>query len=161
MRVKIIDDKFKNNKARYIVQCLVTTGILLVVLMYIDLVLETAIVASLGATTFIIFTVPHKNRSKARYIIGGYTCGVISGTACAFLVGLTSFLSVGVAGAIAVGLAMFLMVITDTEHPPAAAVALGLTIEGFDMRTIIVVYIVSIFLMLVKRYAGRWLIDLL
>ena len=44
-------------------------------------------------------------------------------------------------GAISVGLTIFMMVITNTGHPPAASLALGLIINECNYMTIIVVLI--------------------
>ena len=39
----------------------------------------------------------------------------------------------------ATGLAFFLMVLTDTEHPPAAALALGYVLNEWQLDTVVVV----------------------
>ena len=38
------------------------------------------------------------------------------------------------AAALSVGLGMLLIVVTNTEHPPAAATTLGLVIQGWVLR---------------------------
>jgi len=159
--IKLVDDKFKGNKKQYILQCLIATFCFLLILLYVDFLLQTAVVASLGATTFIIFTMPHKNRGKARYIIGGYAFGAISGGLCSLLMNIVTFSTPAILGAISVGLCMFLMVVFNAEHPPAAALALGIVIEGFDIRTIIFVFFVSLLLLFLKYLNRRWIIDLL
>ena len=40
---------------------------------------------------------------------------------------------------VAVGLTMFAMVVTDTEHPPAAGTALGVAISGYSADAAIAV----------------------
>ena len=65
-------------------------------------------------------------------------------------------------GALAVGLAIFVMVITDTEHPPAAGLALGLVLnEACDARVLAVVLIGILALSLAKEVLKPLLIDLL
>lgn len=76
---KFIDEKFLLNKWKYISQCLIVTFFFWIILLMLDFVIKIAIVASLGATCFIIFTIPHKNASKTQYIIGGYSVGVVGG----------------------------------------------------------------------------------
>ena len=53
-------------------------------------------------------------------------------------------------GAMSVGLAIFLMVITDTEHPPAAGLALGLILNEWSFLTIVVVLVGIISLSVIK-----------
>lgn len=161
MKFKIIDDKFKENKSKYVIQCIIATLALIFVLVYVDLVFQAAVVTSLGATSFIIFTMPHKNRAKARYIIGGYTIGISIGFIFTLLVEKHILLTTPMLGAMAVGICMFIMVITNTEHPPAAGLALAIVIEGFDLKTVSFVYLVSILLIVIKHYTKQWLIDLL
>ncbi len=48
--------------------------------------------------------------------------------------------------AFAVGLSIFIMVATDTEHPPAAGTALGVVTLGFSMKLILTVLISISFL---------------
>ena len=94
------------------------------------------IVASLGASGFILFVTPHTNSSRAKYIVGGYACGAIAGILFNFLYGQVSQLSFyGVDYALificaaAPACATFLMTTTNLVHPPAAALALGLSAE--------------------------------
>ena len=65
-------------------------------------------------------------------------------------------------GALAVGLAILAMVITDTKHPPAAGLALGLVLnEACDGRVLAVVLIGIVSLSLAKEVLKPLLIDLL
>ncbi len=63
-------------------------------------------------------------------------------------------------GALATGLAMFLMVITKTEHPPAAAIALGLVLNEWDVLTLVVVISGVVGLSILKRLVLPVLMDL-
>jgi len=62
--------------------------------------------------------------------------------------------------AISVGLAIFTMVITNTEHPPAAGTALGITIQGWSYSTILVIISTILLLSLFKYLLKTWLKDL-
>ena len=157
-----IDNKFKVNKGHYILQCGLATGILMILFSLLDFVFDTAIVAALGATSF-IFTIPFKEVSRARYVIGGYTVGNFVGFIAAFLfqtVGIEHGLF-GVLAALAVGVSMFLMVVFDVEHPPAAGVSLGLMINGGDLYSVLVAYVGIIFILVMRKLLSRFLIDLL
>ncbi len=129
----ILDRKFTQNKLWYFLQCLLATVSVLLVLVALDTISNTAITAALGASCFIVFTMPHAQVSKPRFVIGGYVVGLGAGTLCYFLSQLNwsaAFFAMEqsrlVFGALAVGLAIFVMVITNTEHPPAAGLALVL-----------------------------------
>lgn len=159
--MKVFDDKFKSNKRQYILQCLMATVALLIVMTYVNYVVDTVIVASLGATSFILFTMPHTHSSKPRYIIGGYFIASVVGVLCSLLIGLNTFVTPVILGAIAVGLCMFLMVILNFEHPPAAGFALGIVIDGFDVKTILFVYFMCLALILFTYLNKKWFIDLL
>lgn len=52
--------------------------------------------------------------------------------------------------ATAVGLAIFVMVITNTEHPPAASIALGLVLNGFEPRVILFILLGIVSLSVIK-----------
>ena len=65
-----------------------------------------------------------------------------------------------VVGGVAIGLAVFLMTITDTEHLPAAATALGIAIYGWSGATVAFVLAFAICLAMARRVLGRRLVDL-
>jgi len=56
---------------------------------------------------------------------------------------------------------MFVMVITKTGHPPAAALALGLVLNERDMLTFVVVIVGLIALSIFRRLVLPILMDLL
>lgn len=65
-----------------------------------------------------------------------------------------------VCGALAISLAMFLMVITRTEHPPAAALALGLVLNEWSFMTLLVILFGVVVLSAIKRLVLPVLLDL-
>jgi hypothetical protein len=62
------DTKFQHQRKQYLVQCLMATGTILIVLFILDSVLQTVLIASLAASAFIAFAMPHTRRSKPRLI---------------------------------------------------------------------------------------------
>jgi len=64
-------------------------------------------------------------------------------------------------GSLATSVAMFVMVVTRTEHPPAAALALGLVLNEWNLLTLAVVLGGIIGLSLLKRMVLPILMDLL
>lgn len=159
--MRLIDEKYKKNKRKYILQCLIASMIVLVIAVLLDVFLQTAIVASVGATVFIVYTMPHTKRSRIRYIIGGYTVGIIVGALMYYASSMSATPIRSLYAALAVGLCIFLMVITNTEHPPAAAVAMGIVIEGVDVYTVFIIYLSICIVLIGKELLKKWLIDLL
>jgi CBS-domain-containing membrane protein len=66
-----------------------------------------------------------------------------------------------VCGAVAISLAMFTMVVTRTEHPPAAALALGLVLNEWTTLTLVVILLGVIALSVVKQLVLPALLDLI
>jgi hypothetical protein len=52
------------------------------------------------------------------------------------------------------------MTITNTEHPPAAATALGIVTHGCSWQTVLFILIFAIGLAIVRRLLRERLIDL-
>lgn len=124
---------------------------------------EAVIVASLGATTFIIFALPHRFTARPRNVIGGHVAGLLSGYLCAFLIQVlpwNHYACNAALYALSVGLVMFVMVITDTEHPPAAGTALGVCIEGYNPDVIITVLGAALLLSYVRWQFRKYMRDL-
>ena len=101
-------------------------------------------------------------------MIGGYLVGIVAGCLMGTLNDAMNITDLAtehsvmiVFGALATGIAMFIMVVTKTEHPPAAALALGLVLNEWDMLTIAVVIFGVIALSIFKRLVLPILMDLL
>jgi len=166
--MQIFDSKFTQNKLWYLLQCLLATVSVLLVLLALDTISNTAITAALGASCFIVFTMPHAQVSRPRVLIGGYVVGLGAGTLCYFLSQLNWPASLFameqshlVFGALAVGLAIFVMVVTNTEHPPAASLALGLVLGKWAPVAIVVILVGIVALVLLKCLIKPILKDLL
>jgi CBS-domain-containing membrane protein len=164
----ILDPRFFGNWRQYVFQCLFVTATMMVILALLDSVHETVLVAALGASSVVAFSAPSLRASRPRCLIGGYLVGVIVGcsmsllvTAGGGLVSLDEHSSRVLLGAIAVGLAMLVMVTTNTEHPPGAAIAFGLVFQEWDLLTIVVVLAGISAISFIKEAARGRLIDLL
>ena len=166
--MNIIDSKAKKNLARYIFQCAIATAAILLILTFLDVLTHTAIIAALGATAFIVFTMPRAYASGPRPLIGGYFIGIIVGCGCSLLSTLrfmfpffiTRITSYTVFGALAVGIAIFLMAVTNTEHAPAAGISLGLVINNWDYSTVLFILAAVLFMIGLRRFLRSTLIDL-
>ena len=162
------DDKFRSHWLRYVGQSLMAAVSVLVVLLILDLVKQTVLIASLGSSVFIAFAIPCSQYSRPRYLIGGYLIGIVVGCISFLLASWlaeTAMLDMHQAqivfGALATGLAMFLMVVTDTEHPPAAALALGFVLNEWDALTVLAVLSGIVALTSIKEVLKPRLMDLL
>jgi CBS-domain-containing membrane protein len=162
------DDKFRTHWVRYVGQSLMAAISVLVVLLILDSVKQTVLIASLGASAFIAFTIPCSQYSRPRYLIGGYLVGMVVGGTSFLLASWlaeTAMLDMHQAqivfGALATGMAMFLMVITDTEHPPAASLALGFVLNEWDALTVLAVLSGIVALTSIKEVLKPRLMDLL
>lgn len=167
--LNILDEKFKTHKARYVLQCTLATCAVFVVLLVLDVLYDTVIIAALGASSFIAFTMPRAQISRPRFLIGGYLFGIIAGVLCHYLSTwlplaqwhVVQEFSNELFGALSVGLAIFLMVVTDTEHPPAAGLALGFVLNDWNYFTVIVVVVGIVSLSAIKALLKPVLMDLL
>ena len=169
--MKLLDTKFRANKLRYVFQCALAGAAMLVILAILTTISNAAVIAALGASVFLVFAVPHARSCRARFLIGGYVAGAAAGSLCYWLrcvsplperLGLIPELPGVVFGAAAVGLATFVMVITDSEHPPAAGLALGFALlDEWRWVTLVAVMGGIVGLCLIKILLRRVLRDLL
>lgn len=151
-------EEFRRHWKHYVFQCLLATLVVFIVLLALSLK-NAVIIASIGATTFIVFAMPKMITANPRNVIGGHTTGLIIGSLCALIPHSTVFYA-ALSYSIAVGLSIFIMVIIDTEHPPAAATALGFAMSGFSLKTAIALVLSIVTLSLVHRFFKANLKDL-
>jgi CBS-domain-containing membrane protein len=156
---RILDERFKTYWKNYVFQpCAATIVILLVHLLFHmnDLV----IMASIGASTFIVFAMPKYPTARARNLIGGHSIALAVGA----LLSITpdaSFISDVIIDALAVGLSIFLMALTQTEHPPAASTTLGVVVAGISMDIVSAVLIGTVLLSLIHLLFKKHLRNLI
>ena len=150
--------EFLQHWKHYVFQSLFFTFLMFIVLVF--LTLENAVVAaSVGSSAFVVFAMPNSVPAKPRNLIGGQIVGMACGA-------LGSFLAVIMPGSsllfysVAVGLSIFIMVVTDTEHPPASGTALGVAISSFSWNVALGVITACIFLSVVHVAARKHIRDL-
>jgi CBS-domain-containing membrane protein len=165
--MEILDPHFKKNPRPFIIQSLLALATFFVVLLFVEKVTQVVIVAALGASTFIIFSMPHTMTARPRRLIGGHFVGLVSGSICHFL--FVDRLSVNInestvllamTFAMAIALAMFLMAVTNTEHPPAAATSIGLLMAGWSWSAILFVLLFAALLAIIHYVLRRYLVNL-
>lgn len=145
--MKIFDKNLRKNYKSYLFQSLLAFICTFILLTALGTIAEAAIVASIGSTIFIVFAIPHSITAHRRNLMGGYLVGTGCGlffsflfTHSQFLLSIMSYeLLKIIMASLSVGASIFLMVITDSEHPPAAGIALGFAIQDYNEWTILFV----------------------
>jgi len=106
--MRVLDRKFRQDPLPYILQCTLAGIMMAVILMVLNVVTETALIAAL-----------------------------------------------------AVSLSIFVMVITDTEHAPAAGLSLGFVLNPWNSITIVLILFSISFMATSKRLLKKWMTDLI
>ena len=117
---------FPNRWKNYLYQSFLAMAVVFIVLWLLTLQ-NAVVIASIGATAFIVFTMPKNITAQPRRVIGGHILGLVSGSLCS-LIPHTSTLATILVLSLAVGISICLMVAIDVEHPPASGTALGIAI---------------------------------
>lgn len=151
-------EEFLLSWRHYVLQSLFATLTLAVVLWFLRLQ-NAVVVASIGASSFIVFAMPKNITAQARNLIGGHLVGLLAGSLCALIPQPEFHYSILVYS-LAVGISIFIMVVIDVEHPPASGTALGVAITGFSWNVAIAIVTAVIVLSAVHRYANKYIRDL-
>ncbi len=168
MKIHVIDKTFLQSPGHYVIQSLLAVLAVAIILYFVEALAHAAIVAALGASTFIVFAMPRTIAAEPRRLIGGHITGLVCGIICYYV-----FFSSPLAGtfesnelihwipaALAVGLSIFLMTVFNFEHPPAAGTALGIVTHEWTYETIIFIVAFSVSLAIVKWLLRKYLKNL-
>ncbi|HIA75446.1 MAG TPA: HPP family protein [Dehalococcoidia bacterium] len=137
----VLDQYIHSRWNHYFFQCCLASIPLIFILLIGD-TLKTAIVVGIASSAFTIFVGPNRVAATPRKVIGGHLLSAFIGTLIALILQsppliqmvLENRYSLDVAAALSVGIGIFLMVITNTEHPPAAGTSLGLVIQCCELN---------------------------
>jgi CBS-domain-containing membrane protein len=166
---QLAQSKARGNGRYVALQCSLLFASLYIILM-MDEFFGGVVVASLGASSFILFATPHTNASRARNLVGSYIFGASSGVLFSYLyIALSAFdyenryialIVLCAVCAAAAALTMFLMVCTGLVHPPAAALAVG-TASAANSLPMGVAAVLSVVVLctvrgLLKKYIKNW-----
>ncbi len=149
--------KFRSHWKNYVGQSLFATIIFALILVTLNVQIRPIITASVGATAFIVFAIPSDVTANTKNIVGGHIIGVFAGSLSAWLVIEAYSL---LFYSFAVGLSIFMMVMTDCEHPPASGTALGLSVSGASPEVVFTLMICVTALASVHRVFRSYLRDL-
>ena len=150
--------EFKKYWKNYLFQSLLAMVVIFLLLIFIDF-LGILIVASIGATAFIIFAMPENITAKPYNVIGGHVVGIFWGSLCSLIPHYGIIIS-AIIYSIAVGLSILTMVIIDTEHPPATGTALAVAVSGFSITLTISVLVPVVGLSLIHVIFRNQIRDL-
>lgn len=142
----------------YLWQSLLATVSMFLVLVLLSLQ-RAIIVASVGATSFIVFMKPHNPFAAPRNVIGGHLVGLAAGLVFAFIPYPSPTIHL-VLCALAVGCSMLVMTLTDTEHPPAAGTALAVALAGVSWQIAAAVVTSAVLMALLHHFLQPYLRDL-
>ena len=155
---KKIDREFRQHWKNYVLQSVIATIAVFIVLYFLSMQ-HAVIIASIGATAFIVFAMPDNITAQARNVIGGQLVGLFFGFLFSLFPQHTLICSI-IVYSLAVGAAIFTMVVIDTEHPPAAGTALGVAITGISLDVFIAVIMSVILLSVIHKFFKPYLKDL-
>ena len=160
-----IDQRFREDPTHYVLQTLVAFAACAIIIIFLGALTNGAMVAALGASAFIVFAAPHSKMAKPRSLIGGHILSMGVGLLCSLVfrtgwVELTE-VTAGWVGAGAVAVSLFGMVLTDSEHPPAAGNALAFAVSAFDMGHILFTLGAVAGLASIRHLLRRWLRNLI
>lgn len=160
---------FRSHKKQYTLQTLLAIVALFITLLALHNISNAFILASIGATTVIIFTSPNTPKHGAKHLIGAYIIGLTIGTIFNFIQEYTlttsMFLNLQhfapeLFGAMSVGCTMFIMYSSHLRHPPVAGIALGLVLHEWTIGIIYGALAAIIVLTLIRRILSPYLINL-
>ncbi len=130
-------NEFRTYWKNYVFQSLLATLAMVLVLFVLSLQ-NAMVVASIGATSFIIFAMPNSISARTRNVAGGHGIGLIFGMTSCLLIPHISIHPIFMYS-LAVGLSIFFMVVLDMEHPPATGTALGIASTPLPWKSVIAV----------------------
>ena len=147
--------KFKKLWFYYILQSFLAALVLFILVLILGRD-KMVVISSMGATIFIIFAMPKAVSAQTRNILGGHLVGLASGAIFFYFTSLPYFIEYPCA----VGLAIFLMVVLDVEHPPAAGTALAVVINEVSPAVFVTIMTSALVLSQCRYYLRHYLKDL-
>jgi len=156
--IQKIDSEFRQYWKHYVMQSILATLAVFIVLYFLSLQ-HAVIIASIGATAFIVFAMPDSITAQSRNVIGGQLVGLFGGFLCSLIPQPTVIYSILVYS-LAVGITIFAMVVIDMEHPPASGTALGVAMTGISLDVFIAVSVSIIMLSVIHKFFKPYIRDL-
>ena len=153
-----IDPKYLKYRKHYTLQSIYASiSIFILTLILND---NPVLIASKGSTAFVVFAMPKSITSQPKRIIGGHFSGFIIGS-CFYVFSFNGYIFfAAIWYSLSVGITVFIMVVFDLEHPPAAETALGMTLVGYNSSSSFAIFMSVILLAFISYVAKPFLRDL-
>lgn len=113
-------------------------------------------VSAMAATCFIVFAMPQTPSAQTKNVLGGHLIGLLCGAAFYAFIPLPYYVEYP----LVVAVAIFLMVVLDFEHPPAAGTALAVAINEVSRELFVIILISALVLSQIRYYSRKHLRDL-
>ncbi|MBI88744.1 MAG: HPP family protein [Candidatus Marinimicrobia bacterium] len=154
-----VDSKFTSHWKDYVKQsCYAAITVFFITILLSD---NPVVIASIGATSFIVFTMPNNISAEPKRIIGGHFVGFFVGVCFAVFPFMDIIFFKALWFSASVGLTILIMVTLDLEHPPAAGTALGMTLVGYTSSSATAIIISVTILALIGVLSKPFLRDLI
>ncbi|MCH8893817.1 MAG: HPP family protein [Chloroflexi bacterium] len=165
----LLDPKFRRHYRRYIYQALLATGAMACILLFVDSLSTAAIAAGLGSSVVGIFINPSGTTARLRAMVGGHTMALLLGSGFSLILftgSIETFIAthgqfLDLAMAFSVGLLILVMAVTDTEHPPAAGIVIGMSSREWTPEVFGAILGALMLLAVIKLVLRQQLRDLL
>ena len=165
----LFDKNLRPRIKNYLFQCALATLSLVAILLIQNAVFSAAIVVAVASTAFTVFVFPDSIASGPRRLLGGQVVAILSALVFIGLLQIPAVEQIApgtqyatnVAAGLAVGLGILIMVATNTEHPPAAGVTLGLVMDSWQWSAVAFVLIGALVFTVIRALLRPRLINLL
>jgi CBS-domain-containing membrane protein len=165
----LLDPKFRRYYRQYLFQALLATGAMACILLFVDSLSTAAIAAGLGSSVVGIFINPSGATARLRAVVGGHTMALLLGSAFSVILfagPIESFIEAHsqfqtLSMAFSVGLLILVMAVTDTEHPPAAGIVIGMSSRDWAPEVFGAILGALVLLAVIKLFLRQHIRDLL
>jgi len=130
----LLDPKFRHRYTQYFLQAFLAFVAMAIILLFVESLSSAAIAVGLGSSVVGIFINPNEATARLRAMVGGHTMALLLGSVFSFILFARPIETFTVDHsqfhalimALSVGLLFLVMAITDTDHPPAGGIAIGM-----------------------------------
>jgi len=130
----LLDPKFRHRYEQCFLRAFLAFVAMAIILLFVESPSSAAIAAGLGSSVVGIFINPNGATARLRAMVGGDTMALLLGSVFSFILFAGSIETFTVDHsqfhalimALSVGLLFLVMAITDTDHPPAGGIAIGM-----------------------------------
>ena len=130
----LLDPKFRHRYEQCFLRAFLAFLAMAIILLFVESPSSAAIAAGLGSSVVGIFINPNGATARLRAMVGGDTMALLLGSVFSFILFAGSIETFAVDHsqfhalimALSVGLLFLVMAITDTDHPPAGGIAIGM-----------------------------------